>query len=290
MTTRTGKFPIGFRRRSSTPWQKDLNSLIKWARTNDLEAIDLERDGDRGASAVIEAGLKIGSVDILEQKAMLSPDRGKRTEAIARNTDYIRACAAHGPINHFVIMLPEDPQLPRKENFAYMVDSFAQLVPILEENQACIAIEGWPGPGALCCTPEVYRAFFKEIPSKAMGINYDPSHLVRQGIDPVRFLEEFAVRVYHFHGKDTEILPEGLYEFGHEQPATFAERIPYGDQAWRYTIPGHGIVPWVKLFRILKEHGYSGCVSVELEDGNFHRVAEAEQLGIVQGARFLEGC
>lgn len=290
MKTRTGRWPIGFRRRNTSSWQKDLSSLIEWARANDLEAIDLERDGDRGAGAVIEAGLAIGSVDLLEEKAMLSPDRGKRAEAIARNTDYIRACAAHGPIKHFVIMLPEDPQLPRKENFTYMVDSFAQLIPILEESQGRIAIEGWPGPGALCCTPEVYRAFFEEIPSKVMGINYDPSHLVRQGIDPVRFLEEFGERVYHVHGKDTEILPEGLYEFGHEQPATFAERIPYGAHAWRYTIPGHGIVPWVKVFRLLQGHGYSGCVSVELEDGNFYRLAEAEQLGIVQGARFLEGC
>lgn len=290
MKTRTGKYPIGFRRRNISPWQKDLNSLIAWARTNDLEAIDLERDGDRGAVAVIEAGLRIGSVDILEKHAMLSPDKGKRTEAIARNGEYIHTCAALGQINHFVIMLPEDPQRPRRQNFSYMLDSYSQLAPIAEENQACIAIEGWPGPGALCCTPEAYRALFKEIPSKALGINYDPSHLVRQGIDPLRFLEEFGERVYHVHGKDTEILPEGLYEFGHEQPATFSEKIPHGGHAWRYTIPGHGIVPWVKVFRILQGHGYSGCVSIELEDSNFYRLAEAEQLGILQGAHFLEGC
>jgi sugar phosphate isomerase/epimerase len=92
------------------------------------------------------------------------------------------------------------------------------------------------------------------------------------------------------HGKDTETLTENLYEYGHEQPATFAERIPYGGYAWRYTIPGHGVVRWTETFRILKANGYTGCVSIELEDANFYREAEAEKLGILQGARFLEGC
>ena len=41
-----------------------------------------------------------------------------------------------------------------------------------------------------------------------MSANFDPSHLIRMGIDPLRFLEEFIDSVYHVHGKDTEILAE----------------------------------------------------------------------------------
>ena len=163
-------------------------------------------------------------------------------------------------------------------------------IPVLEANDARLVIEGWPGPGALCCTPEGYRAAFTELPSQAMGINYDPSHLIRQGIDPMRFLREFVDRVYHVHGKDTELITEGLYEYGHEQPATLAAPIAYGAHAWRYTIPGHGIFRWTTGLGILVENGYSGAVSIELEDANFHKIAEAEQLGIVQGAKFLTGC
>jgi sugar phosphate isomerase/epimerase len=59
---------------------------------------------------------------------------------------------------------------------------------------------------------------------------------------------------------------------------------------WRYTIPGHGVAHWVEIFRILQEKGYQGVVSIELEDANFHREADAEKLGILQGARFLTGC
>lgn len=289
MKTRTGGFPIGFRR-GGGEWQQDLNALVNWAKENELEVIDLRTDGDVTGRAVVDVGLRIGSVDMPDNKGMIAADRGRRAEALARNAEYIRACAALGPVNHFLVMLPEDPALPRAENFGYMVESFGELAPTLEEANAKLVIEGWPGPGALCCTPEGYRAFFEQVASPAMGINYDPSHLIRMRIDPLRFLREFGERVYHVHGKDTMILEENLYEYGTEQPATFAKPQPFSGMTWRYTIPGHGIARWVEILRLLVEFGYAGAVSIELEDSNFHRDPDAEKLGILQGARFLTGC
>ena len=286
MKTRTGHFPLGFRRGWSD-WQKDLGGLIAWAQANDLEAIDLGRDADRSAQAVLDAGLRIGTVDLREVKGMISPHKARRDDAVAQNADCVRAC---GAMNYFLVMTPERPDLPRAENFGYMLESFGQLLPVLEENGAHLAIEGWPGPGALCCTPEGYRALFKAYPSKAMGINYDPSHLIRMRIDPLRFLREFGDRVVHVHGKDTALLNENLYEYGSEQPPTFAQRIPFGSLHWRYTIPGHGVMRWGEAFRILQANGYAGCVCIELEDANFNGATESEQLGILQGVRFLEGC
>jgi sugar phosphate isomerase/epimerase len=86
------------------------------------------------------------------------------------------------------------------------------------------------------------------------------------------------------------LLTENLYEFGHEQPPTFAKPQPFSGMAWRYTIPGHGVTRWVDVFRRLSDHGYDGAVSVELEDANFHREASAEQQGILLGAQHLAGC
>ncbi len=289
MKTRTGNFPIGFRRGRSE-WQKDLDALITWTKANQLEVIDLGRDGDQGAGQVIEAGLYVGSADLPEWQGMISEDENKCAAAVAKNAEYVQACAAQGAKNFFLVMLPENPDLERVRNFELMVKGFGELVPVLEENQAHLVIEGWPGPGALACTPEGYRALFKALPSEAMGVNYDPSHLLRMGIDPLRFLREFGDRVYHMHGKDTEMLTENQYEYGWEQPATFAKRIRYGAHAWRYTIPGHGVMRWGEAFRILEEKGYTGCISIELEDANFNGATETEQLGIVQGAHFLAGC
>ncbi len=289
MKTRTGNFPIGFRRGGGA-WQKDLAALIAWAKENNLEAIDLRKDGDQTVKAAVDAGLRIGSIDLAEWQGMISPDKGKRDTAIAQNAAYIRACSAHGPMNYFLVMLPENPELPRAENFEYMIESFGELVPVLEESDSHIVVEGWPGPGALSCTPEGYRALFEALPSKAIGINYDPSHLLRMGIDPLRFLEEFVDRVFHVHGKDAAFLQENLYEYGNEQPPTFAKRIPYGAMHWRYTIPGHGVMRWGKAFQILETNGYAGCVSIELEDANFNGETDSEKFGIVQGAQFLTGC
>lgn len=292
MKTRTGNYPIGFRR-GNREWQSDLGALVSWAASSDLEVIDLFQDAAVNGQSVLDAKLRIGSVDLPNfgtSKGMISADAGKRRDAVAESSEHVRQCAKLGRVNHFAVMLPENPMLPRAENFGYMVESYSALTPVLEQNNARIVIEGWPGPGALCCTPEGYRALFAQVPSKAMGINYDPSHLIRQGIDHLQFLREFVSRVYHVHGKDTEILTENLYDFGWEQPPTFAKPTPYAGMVWRYTIPGHGIARWIDILRVLQANGYDGCVSVELEDANFYRQPEAEQLGIVTGAKFLAGC
>jgi sugar phosphate isomerase/epimerase len=287
--TRTGGFAIGFRRMGSA-WQKDLDGLIRWARETGLDAMDLGSDADKTAETIASAGLKIGSVDLPEWQGMISPDKARRGDAIARNAEYVRACSKVGPLNHFLVMLPEKPDLPRAENFRSMAASFNELRSVLEEAKARVAIEGWPGPGALCCTPEGFRAFFRECPSQAMGITYDPSHLIRMGIDPLRFLREFAGRVVHVHGKDTELFPEGLYEYGNLLPPTFVKGHGYGQVCWRYTVPGHGVMDWIEAFRILESNGYRGAVSVELEDENFNGTEAGEKLGLALGCRYLQGC
>lgn len=283
-TTRTGRFPIGFRRGNSE-WQRDLPSLVSWASGAGFAALDLGPDGDTSLKAV--TGLRVGSVDLPEWREMIAADPERRSKAIARNAEYVRAC---GPVNHFAVMVPADPALPRAENWGYMAESLSELVPVLEEQRATLVIEGWPGPGALCCTPEGYRALFEQFPSRAVGMNYDPSHLIRMRIDPMRFLREFASRVHHVHAKDTLIDAGRLYEFGVNQPATFAKSPPFGSTYWRYTIPGHGSMPWADAFAVLAASGYDGCVCVELEDADFIGSPEAEQHGLTLSLSYLEGC
>lgn len=287
-TTRTGNFPIGIRRGWSD-WQKNLSALIGWAHNNEFAAIDLGRSA-ADVAPVIESGLAVGSIDLLEWNAMLAADAGKRTEAVEKNKAYVQEATAAGAKNFFAVMMPEDPTLPRAENFGYMVESLNALSPTLEATGARVVIEGYPGPGALCCTPETYRATFKECASPTIGINYDPSHLLRMGIDPIRFLKEFVSRVGHVHGKDASILTDDLYEYGTEQPATFKKNPPFGGAAWRYTIPGQGMTPWGEVFRILHENNYEGKVCIELEDMNYNGSEEGEKNGLIASAQFLSAC
>ncbi len=282
MTTRTGHFPIGFRRGGS-PWQRDLKGALAWATENKLSVIDLGRSPE-DIGVAEEAGLRVGSVDLLDWGGLISPDKSKRDESVSKNAEYVAECGAR---NYFYVALPEKPEAKRSENFALLVESLNALAPSLEKAGGRLAIEGWPGPGALCCTPESYRATFRECPSQTIAINYDPSHLVRMGIDPIRFLKEFVGRVAHVHGKDTEILADDLYEYGHEQPATFKANPFCGEASWRYTIPGQGLVPWGEAFRILEANGYKGAVCIELEDASYNAGEQSEKAGILAGAQFL---
>ena len=289
MNTRTGNFPIGWRR-VRFAWERDMEGMIAWARANDLQVIDLIPDDLGDAAALRDAGFRFGAVDLPVFQPLVSADSGERAEAVARCAESIRELSALGARNYFIVVLPKDPSLPRVENFGYAVESFGALAPTLEECDSHIVIEGWPGPGSVVCTPETYEAIFRELPSNAMGVNYDPSHLLRMGIDPLRFLREFVGRVYHVHGKDCMIMAENLYRYGHEQEATFAKPFAYGSFHWRYTIPGHGVSDWIEICAILRDEGYEGAISVELEDHYFNVTDEATQLGVLQGARFLSGC
>ena len=284
LKTQTGNFSIGIRRGGG--WQSDLAALLEWAKSEELGVIDIGRKADE-ISQVREAGLQVGSVDLLEWQPMLSPDAAKRRDSVQKNAEYIRQSVRTRREKILFRSFARDASRPRAENFGYAVESFGALAPSLEAAGGQLVIEGWPGPGALCCTPETYRALFNECASPSIGINYDPSHLLRMGIDPLRFLKEFAPRVGHVHGKDTEILAEDLYEYGTEQPATFKKSPAFGAAAWRYIIPGAGATNWGEVFRILQDNDYQGAVCIELEDKDYNGSEDSEKLGFVRGARFL---
>ncbi len=287
-STRTGNYPIGIRRGWSD-WQKSLPTILNWANDNGFSVIDLGRSLD-DLKAAREGGFHVGSIDLLEWHKIMSSDAGVRREAVELNAAHIKEACEGGATNFFCVMIPPDAKRARSENFADMVESVAALAPTLEAAGGRLVIEGWPGPGALCCTPESYRALFQQVPSKSVGINYDPSHLLRMGIDPIRFLKEFGDWVGHVHGKDCEILSDDLYEYGWEQPATWKKSPDFGASAWRYTIPGHGLTNWSEVFRILEAKDYNGAVSIELEDLNYNGSEEGEKAGLLASAQFLSSC
>ena len=243
---------------------------------------------------IVAAGLRVGSVDLKQPwDGLASADAGKRKATARMNAEHVKACVAEGARNFFVVVFPEDATRKRAENLALAADGYAQLCELIAPLGARVVVEGYPGGGpnyaALACTPEGYRAFFNAVGSDVVGVNFDPSHLLRMGIDPVRFLGEFAPRVHHVHGKDTELLDEGLYEFGNLQPATLAKPHAYGGHHWRYTIPGHGAAGVGAMFRLLKDAGYRGCVSVELEDEHFNGTEVGEKRGLLASRDFLAG-
>lgn len=291
MVTGTGKFPIGFRR-SRAPWQQaDLRALAEWGRDSGFESLDLGWATKADVETVRQAGLAVGSVDLLEWNKILSDDSAARSELRDRNTRYIRDMAGMGIKIFLAVLIPADPARDRAENYRLAVEGFAPLVEAIASAGGVLALEGWPGTwpyyANLGCNPETCRALIRDL-GLSVGINYDPSHLIRLGIDPIRFLNEFAPSVYHVHAKDTRLLPEAHYELGAGQASISTRPHSYGEHAWRYTIPGNGAMNWPEAFAVLGRHGYLGRVSVELEDDDFCGAEDRERLGLRQSLEFLE--
>jgi len=253
--------------------------------------LDLNAATAADIAVVTNAGLRLGSVDLLDFGNITHSDLGKRKEILAANLAYIKETAAAGAKVFFTIV-GGDPAKKRSENYKIAVDCFAPLAEAAAAVGASIAVEGYPGHAPhlalLCTTPETCRAMLKDLP-RGMTLNYDPSHLIRLGVDHVRFLKEFIGHVAHVHAKDTELFPEAAYELGLYQPSAFTPPHGFGEHAWRYTIPGHGVARWTEIFNVLSEAGYKGLVSVELEDEHFNGSEVGDKAGLIHSLNFLRG-
>lgn len=102
---------------------------------------------------------------------------------------------------------------------------------------------------------------------KTLGINFDPSHLIWQGVDPTLFLQDFIDQVYHVHIKDAYVNLDG-------RNGILGSHITFGNmkRGWNFASPGHGDVDFDKIIRVLNENDYQGPLSVEWEDSGMERM------------------
>ena len=108
---------------------------------------------------------------------------------------------------------------------------------------------------------------------EAFGLNWDPSHMVWQDIDPVGFLWDFKDRIYHVHCKDTK------KRLSNGRNGRLSSHLPWADprRGWDFISTGHGDVPWEDAFRMLNAIDYRGPLSVEWEDAGMDRLEGAPE-------------
>jgi sugar phosphate isomerase/epimerase len=103
-----------------------------------------------------------------------------------------------------------------------------------------------------------------------LGLNFDPSHLVWQGIDYVTAVHEFGPRIILAQAKDSEVLPQQVRQSGILDP-----------HFWRHRIPGQGAVDWPRLISALAEVGYRKPLFIEQEDPFFEGDLARVEAGIL---------
>lgn len=175
-----------------------------------------------------------------------------------------------------------------KDNWALFQERWPGIVRHAEASGVRIAIENcpmlftndeWPGGKNLAVSPKIWREMFERIPSRNFGLNYDPSHLVWQFMDPVKPIREFGDRIFHVHAKDARVLRDKLNDVG-----ILATPLEYHEPK----LPGLGDVKWAEFFEALRDIGYNGAVCVELEDRAFEGSLDDRKRGLLQAKQFLE--
>ncbi len=140
-------------------------------------------------------------------------------------------------------------------------------------------MEGWHPdgyPGNLAYSPELWEWMFE----LGLYLNFDPSHLLWLGIDPVAALRPYVDRVAHAHAKDAETFPRLRDRYGFFGRTSTRERDPWDMGWWRYRIPGLGEVDFRRYVDALYEGGFDGVLSVEHEDPVWGGTPERVEQGL----------
>ncbi len=115
-----------------------------------------------------------------------------------------------------------------------------------------------------------------------LGLNFDPSHLVWQGMEAHVFISDFPDRIYHVHMKDAAVTLDG-------RTGIIGSHLPFGDlrRGWNFRSLGHGDVNFEEIIRHLNSIGYGGPLSVEWEDNGMDReFGAAESVDFVKSINF----
>ena len=129
--------------------------------------------------------------------------------------------------------------------------------------------------GNLAYSPELWEWMF----DLGLYLNYDPSHLVWLGIDPVAAVRPYLDRIPHAQAKDIELFPERRNRYGWPGKAVVRED-PSDAGWWRYRVPGLGAVDWPALVGAMQQGGFDGVLSVEHEDPVWSGTEEKVEKGL----------
>jgi sugar phosphate isomerase/epimerase len=176
------------------------------------------------------------------------------------------------PIWHKLYAFPPTSQEEIDAGFCAFAARWNPILDVFDEQRVRFALEVHPTEIAFdLYTAE--RAIETLDRREAFGFNFDPSHLVWQGVDAARFVDRFADRIYHAHIKDASTRLDG-------DSGILASHLAFGDprRGWDFVSPGRGDVDFEAIIRALNRAGYRGPLSVEWEDSamdRFHGAREA---------------
>lgn len=218
---------------------------------------------------------------------ILDSDQHKREAVVNHMENLIKAAGKLG-IGMVTTFIGRDQNKTVQENLEAVKEVWPPLIGIAERENVKVAIENcpmlfgedqWPGGQNLMTTPAIWRKVFEIIPSKYLGINYDPSHFVWQMIDYIKPIYEFKERIFHVHYKDIKVYHDKLDQIG---------IMAYPLDFMSPKLPGLGDVNWGNYVSALTDIGYDGFSCIEIEDKAFEGSMEKIKDSLKLSKRYME--
>lgn len=223
----------------------------------------------------------------------LSSDKQKKTEyrtEIQRLLDI----AADVGVPQITTSTGVNPALNLDDNIEATIEFWGPLFEQAQQANVRFALEFCPTAGNFALGPYAWRRLFTATAQwPNFGLNYDPSHLVWQFIDPYEPLPEFGEHIFSVHAKDTVIWHDRLSEHGILTPYKQTEKMAHGPEEaraawWEYRLPGDGKLDWQHFLCALDLTGYDGALILEHEAPAYMGSREAVLEGLGRGLRFLQ--
>lgn len=218
---------------------------------------------------VSKSGVRISS--FAQYTNVTAPDPAKREQV---GNDLKAAIDAAARLNVPMVCAMAGMPVPGKTKMETIEQDVAEVYPPILEYAAAkgvkIALENWYATNIQHLGH--WQRIFEVLPQENFGLNFDPSHLLWQGIDYIEAVDKFASRIFHTHAKDTEVKDHMLRWVGNQERGW-----------WRYVIPGFGRVKWGEYIGALKAIGYNDVLSIEHEDKAF-----GTEEGFIAGRNFLK--
>lgn len=207
-----------------------------------------------------------------EKKRAWAVETMKQTAIAAKNMGLKVVNGFTGSsIWHLIYSFPPVSEGQIEEGFKYFAEMWNPILDVFDENGVKFALEVHPTEIAFdIVTAE--RALEAIDRREAFGFNFDPSHLLWQGVDPVKFIKTFPDRIYHVHMKDVMVTLDGT-------SGILSSYLDFGQpgRGWDFRSLGRGEVDFEEIIRALNEIGYDGPLSVEWEDAAMDREAGAQE-------------
>lgn len=166
---------------------------------------------------------------------------------------------------HMLYFFPPTSQADIDKGYVDFANRWGPIFDVFSENGIRFGLEVHPTEIAYDIVT-MQRALEAVDHHPAFGINFDPSHLIHQFVDPVELINAFPDRIYHVHVKDSKVNLNG-------RNSILSSHLDFGDhrRGWDFVSPGHGDLKMDPIIRALNRIGYNGPLSIEWEDSGMDR-------------------